>query len=681
MVLSDPVTTLKGVGAVRQQQLEKLGIFTLQDLICYFPRTYEDRTKLLPLNQLSVGQSACFEATVTSTPRTSYVKRNLIYTKCTISDNTTKLRVTWFNQPWMSDNLKAGETYCFYGMLSGDDRRCELQNPIVERLDTPPTVTRCIIPVYALTKGLSSKMLQQIIRQALTACQNELTEFLPEKVRLQEQFLSIQETYQELHWPTTLDALNKARARVVFEEFFIYALGLGLMKSRRTETAYYPCAKPIPDIFYDVLPFSLTNAQRRVLQEISQDMCSGKTMNRLVQGDVGSGKTMVALGAIMQAVENGYQAALMAPTELLAAQHYQTLTKLLEPLGIRCILLTGSTPTAQRRRYLDYMAVGAANVVIGTHALFSDTTQFNNLGLVIIDEQHRFGVRQRAALAAKGNAPHVLVLSATPIPRTLALILYGDLSLSVIDELPPGRQPVDTFLVTSGYRARLNGFIKKHVSEGHQVYVVCPAVEENEDTGLTSAETMYETLSETFPSMTVGLVHGKLTAAAKEASMADFLYGKSQILVATTVIEVGVDVKNATLMVVEDADRFGLSQLHQLRGRVGRNSEKSYCILVSDNKNQETRKRLKALCTTNDGFEIAQQDLKLRGPGDFFGQRQSGLPAFHMASLSADLGILTRAQEAAQGFLSTHPDLTDPVNKVLLQQVHRLFERAEDTFN
>lgn len=681
MVLTDPVTVLKGVGSVRQQQLEKLGITTLQDLVCYFPRGYEDRTKFLPLNQLTVGEPACFHATLTSTPRTSYVKKGLMYTKCTISDNTTKLRVTWFNQPWMSDNLKAGETYCFYGMLAGDDRRYEIQNPVVEALDAPPTLTRCIIPVYSLTKGLSSKMLQQIIGQAITGCREQLTEFLPEAIRLQEQFPSIQETYQQLHWPTTLEALNKARGRMVFEEFFIYALGLGLMKSRRAETAYYPCAKPIPDSFYAALPFPLTGAQTRVLREISEDMCSGKTMNRLVQGDVGSGKTMVALGAIMQAVDNGYQAALMAPTELLAAQHYQTLSEMLNPLGIHCVLLTGSTPTAQRRRYLDYMALGAANVVIGTHALFSDTSQFNNLGLVIIDEQHRFGVRQRAALAAKGNAPHMLVLSATPIPRTLALILYGDLSLSVIDELPPGRQPVDTFLVSSGYRARLNGFMKKQVSEGHQVYVVCPAVEENEETGLTSAETMYEALTQTFPDLTIGLVHGKLTPAAKEASMADFLQGKSQILVATTVIEVGVDVKNATLMVVEDADRFGLSQLHQLRGRVGRNSEKAYCVLVSDNKNQETRKRLKALCSTNDGFEIAQQDLKLRGPGDFFGQRQSGLPAFHMASLSADLGILTRAQEAAQNYLSTHPDLSDPVNQALLQQVHRLFESAEDTFN
>ena len=387
---------------------------------------------------------------------------------------------------------------------------------------------------------------------------------------------------------------------------------------------------------------------------------------------------MVALGAMLQAAENGYQAALMAPTELLATQHYNTLSKFLEPLGISCLLLTGSTPTAQRRRYLDYMAVGAAKIVIGTHALFTDTTQFHNLGLVVIDEQHRFGVRQRAALASKGNAPHVLVLSATPIPRTLALILYGDLDVSVIDELPPGRQTVETFLVGSGYRARLNGFIRKQVDAGHQVYVVCPAVEENEETALTSAETMYTTLQGTFPDLSIGLVHGKLKSDAKDMAMISFLRGEIQILVATTVIEVGVDVPNATLMVVEDADRFGLSQLHQLRGRVGRGGNKSYCVLVSDNRNTDTRKRLKTLCATNDGFQISQQDLDLRGPGDFFGARQSGLPTFHMASLVTDLTVLKQAQAAAEEYLTTSSGFH---NEALLKRVYALFESAEDTFN
>lgn len=681
MVLSDPVTALKGVGETRAQQLRKLGIETVQDLICFFPRSYEDRTKFLPLNQLSPGEPACFQAMVVSTPRNYYVRHGLTYTRCTISDNQTQLRVTWFNQPWMTDQLSPGSTYYFYGALAGDERRHELQNLVVERADSPPVATRRIIPIYPMTKGLTSKLIQQLIHQALEACGQELQELLPQDILLREDFPPVYQAYHEIHWPTSMEQLHKARQRLVFEEFFLYALGLGLMKSSRTETTYYPCAKPIPQCFYQSLPFPLTGAQQRVLEEISLDLLSGVPMNRLVQGDVGSGKTMVALGAMLMAVENGYQAALMAPTELLATQHHRTLQAFLEPLGIPCILLTGSTPSKERRRYLDYMAVGAAKIVVGTHALFTDTTDFHNLGLIVIDEQHRFGVRQRAALAAKGNSPHVLVLSATPIPRTLALILYGDLSVSVIDELPPGRQSVDTFLVNSGYRPRLNGFIRKQIDSGHQVYVVCPAVEENEDTPLTAAETMYESLRSTFPDLSIGLVHGKLKSDSKDKAMAAFLQGSTQILVATTVIEVGVDVPNATLMVVEDADRFGLSQLHQLRGRVGRGKDKSYCILMSDNKNQDTRRRLKALCSTNDGFEISQQDLNLRGPGDFFGQRQSGLPAFHMASLATDLGVLKRAQAQAAQYLTQPHSQDDPVHNALFQRVQRLFDSAVDTFN
>ena len=678
MVLTDPVTVLKGVGASRAAQLEKLGIVTLEDLIHYYPRDYEDRTKMVTLSQLTPEESACFRAMVLSAPRTSYVRKGLTYTRCTISDDTAKVRVTWFNQPWMSQNLLPGESYYFYGSLSGDDRKYELTNPVVEQIVAPPTATRCIIPVYTLTKGLTSRMLQSLIFTAMEQCRDPLTDGLPDGILEQEQLVPLYQALLEVHHPTTTEALSEARRRLIFEEFFLYSLGLGLMKARRGQESHYPCTKPVPQYFYDSLSFDLTGAQSR---EISDDLLSGSPMNRLVQGDVGSGKTMVALGAMLQAVENDYQAVLMAPTELLADQHYQNFSKILAPLGIPCVLLTGSTPTAQRRRALDYIAVGAAKIIIGTHALFSGTVDYYNLGLVVIDEQHRFGVRQRAALAAKGNAPHMLVLSATPIPRTLALILYGDLDVSVIDELPPGRQPVETFLVSSGYRARLNGFIRKQVDAGRQVYVVCPAVEENAETGLTAAETMFETLSTTFPDLKVGLVHGKLRSDAKEYTMSAFLRHEIDILVATTVIEVGVDVSNATLMVIENADRFGLSQLHQLRGRVGRGSEKSYCILVSDNRNLDTRKRLKALCATNDGFAISQQDLDLRGPGDFFGSRQSGLPMFHMASLAGDMTVLQRAQDAAKSYLTSAPDPMDPGNQALLARVHQLFDAAGDTFN
>ncbi len=677
MALSDSVTTLKGVGAAKAALLERLGILTLEDLISYFPRQYEDRTKLVPVSGLMPDVPCCFLATVLTQPRTSYVRKGLNTTRCTLSDDTAKVRVSWFNQPWMSRNLQVGETYCFYGVLSGDERSRQVLNPVAEPVGAPPGVTRCIIPVYPLTKGLTSKALQQLIFRAL---EQEIPEDnLPKDVS--EGLMPVEQAYWEVHQPTTQERLSEARRRLVFEEFFLYGLGLHMLRARRDRQSHYPCPKPVPQSFYDRLSFSLTGAQQRSLDEISRDMSSGLPMNRLLQGDVGSGKTMVALGAMLQAVENGYQAAIMAPTELLAAQHYHTISRFLEPLGISCVLLTGAVTGVKRRRMQDYIAVGAAKIVVGTHALLTDTTDFYHLGLVVIDEQHRFGVRQRAALAGKGMTPHMLVLSATPIPRTLALILYGDLDVSVIDELPPGRKPVETFLVSTAYRARLYGFIRRQTQEGHQVYVVCPAVEENEGTNLTAAETEYQTLQAVFPDLRVGLVHGKLRAEAKDHAMDRFLNHETDILVATTVIEVGVDVKNATLMIVLDADRFGLSQLHQLRGRVGRNAEKSYCVLVSDNRNPDTRKRLNALCSTNDGFAISQEDLDLRGPGDFFGQRQSGLPMFRHASLTEDISVLKEAQEAAERFLATEPDPESPEFAPLFTRVHRLFAQADDTFN
>ena len=461
------------------------------------------------------------------------------------------------------------------------------------------------------------------------------------------------------------------------------------MKARRGQESHYPCQKPIPQYFYDSLSFDLTGAQSRCLKEISDDLLSGSPMNRLVQGDVGSGKTMVALGAMLQAVENGYQAVLMAPTELLADQHNQNFSRILAPLGIPCVLLTGSTPTAQRRRILDYIAVGAAKIIVGTHALFSGTVDFYNLGLVVIDEQHRFGVRQRAALAAKGNAPHMLVLSATPIPRTLALILYGDLDVSVIDELPPGRQPVETFLVSSGYRARLNGFIRKQVDLGHQVYVVCPAVEESTGDGappglmdLKAVKVYARQLQEQiFPQLRVGLLYGKMKPREKEAVMSAFASGELQVLVSTTVIEVGVDVPNAALMIVENAERFGLSQLHQLRGRVGRGRHQSYCVLLTSNRSPDTLARLRVFASTTDGFKISEEDLKLRGPGDFFGRRQHGLPTLRLADLSGDMRLLSEAQQAARDLLSADPRLALGENRPVLERVRALFSDTPDIFN
>lgn len=677
MALTDPVTVLKGVGPAKAQLLEKLDIHTLEDLITFFPRQYEDRTRLVSISALEPDTPACFTAMVVSAPRTGYIRKGLNSTRCTVADNSGQLRLTWFNQPWMSDNLQAGKFYCFYGTLSGDDRAHQMLNPIVEPMDAPPTLTRCIIPIYPLTRGLSSKTLQQLIFRAME--QEALPEYLPSS--LLTGLMALRPAYEEVHRPTQAPLLTEARRRLVFEEFFLFSVGLELMKLHRSLKSSYPCPKPIPQDFFQALPFSLTGAQQRALDEITADLASGRPMNRLLQGDVGSGKTMVALGAMLQVVENGYQTALMAPTELLASQHYHTLSKQLEPLGIACTLLTGSTGSAQRREILEALAEGGPQVVVGTHALFTEDVSFSRLGLVVIDEQHRFGVRQRAALAEKGNAPHMLVLSATPIPRTLALIVYGDLDVSLIDELPPGRKHIDTFLVSSSYHLRLQAFMQKQIEAGHQVYVVCPAVEDSETMELTSAEAMYETLCGTFPQLRIGLVHGRLRSEEKDRVMAQFLHREIDILVATTVIEVGVDVKNATLMVIENADRFGLSQLHQLRGRVGRNAEQSYCVLVSDNKNPDTRKRLKALCETNDGFKIAQQDLELRGPGDFFGYRQSGLPMFRMASLAEDLEVLKEAQTAARQYLESKPDPNASDTQRLFARIGRLFSETADTFN
>lgn len=677
MALSDPVTTLKGVGPAKAQLLEKLGIHTLEDLITFFPRRYEDRTKLISIKELEPDRPACFSAMVVSPPRTGYIRKGLTSTRCTVADDSGQLRLTWFNQPWMRDNLQVGTRYCFYGTLTGDDRSHQMLNPVVEAMDAPPAVTRCIIPVYPLTKGLSSKSLQQLIFRAME--QEDLPDYLPPA--LLAGHMALRPAYLEVHHPTQMELLAKARRRLVFEEFFLFSAGMELMKLHRSSESIYPCPAPIPQQFFDALPFSLTGAQQRALAEISADLSSGQPMNRLLQGDVGSGKTLVALGAMIQVVKNGYQAALMAPTELLAVQHYHTLAPQLEPLGISCSLLTGSTSGAKRRQLLEQLASGGPQIVVGTHALFTEDVQFSNLGLVVIDEQHRFGVRQRAALAEKSNAPHMLVLSATPIPRTLALIVYGDLDVSLIDELPPGRKNIDTFLVSSSYHLRLQGFMKKQIDAGHQVYVVCPAVEDSETMNLTSAESMYETLCEVFPAQRVGLVHGRLRSDEKDQVMDAFLRRETDILVATTVIEVGVDVRNATLMVIENADRFGLSQLHQLRGRVGRNAEQSYCVLVSDNRNSETRKRLKALCETNDGFKIAEQDLALRGPGDFFGYRQSGLPIFRMASLAEDLGVLKEAQAAARQYLASNPSPEDPGTKRLFERIEQLFAQTSDTFN
>ena len=679
--LSDPVTILKGVGSVKAKQFANLNIFTLRDLICHFPRGYEDRTRLVPIEKLQVDVPACFKAMVMNTPRTSHIRKGLDLTKVQVADATGRLNLTFFNNRYVADNLQYGREYIFYGAVSGDFIGYNMTNPVFEAIDSEAVTTRRVLPIYPLTAGLTNAALLKAVRQALAIC-DPPAEILPADVREKYGILPAERAYFAIHEPKSMEEAELAKKRLIFEEFFVFSAGLSLMRASRAEKkcAPYQCLELSP--FYEALPFTLTGAQQRAVKEILADIASGAPMNRLVQGDVGSGKTMVAAAAAYCAARNHRQSALMAPTEILAEQHYASLKQLFEPMGISVALLTGSMTVKEKRLTREAIAAGQVQVAVGTHALLTDATQFANLGLVIADEQHRFGVAQRAKLSEKGEDPHLLVMSATPIPRTLALLMYGDLDVSILDELPPGRETVDTFLVGESYRARINAFIRKHVAEGHQCFVVCPAVEENEELGLKAATVWAETLQQTvFPDLRIALLHGQMKGAEKEAAMASFARGEADVMVATTVIEVGVDVPNATLMVIEDADRFGLSQLHQLRGRVGRGKAKSYCILTSHNRNEETLKRLKALCKTTDGFKIAEEDLALRGPGDFFGQRQSGLPTFRVANLNYDLHTLKDAQAASAEWIETYGTSDAPEAVALRERIGDLFQRAEGTMN
>ena len=679
--LSDPITILKGIGAARAKQFANLNIRTLQDLICHFPRGYEDRTRLITIGALEPDKPACFRAVVMNTPRTSHIRKGLDLTRVQAADHTGRINLTFFNSRFAAEQLRYGSEYIFYGTLTGDYAGYGMTNPVFESPDAPGVSTRRVLPIYPLTAGLSNGAVVRAVTQALAICEMP-PEILPEPVRLRYDILPAEQAYRVIHQPETMAQAEQARKRMIFEEFFVFSAGLSLMRADRAgrRTPAYRAVDLEP--FYSALPFALTGAQRRAVDEILADFQRGTPMNRLVQGDVGSGKTMVAAAAAYCAGKNGRQTALMAPTEILAEQHYASLKKLLEPLGISLELLTGSMTPRQKRLIRERIASGEARVVVGTHALLTDTTQFHNLGLVIADEQHRFGVAQRSRLSEKGEDPHLLVMSATPIPRTLALLMYGDLDVSILDEMPPGREPVDTFLVGESYRPRINAFIRKQVQLGHQCFVVCPAVEENQELGIKAASAWAETLEQkVFPDLRVSLLHGQMKGAEKEETMGAFARGEADVLVATTVIEVGVDVPNATLMVIEDADRFGLSQLHQLRGRVGRGKAKSYCILTTHNRNPETLQRLKALCKTNDGFRIAEEDLKLRGPGDFFGSRQSGLPAFRVADLSYDLTTLKQAQAASTEWIDARGGEDSPEAEALRRRIGELFQRSKGTMN
>lgn len=681
--LQTDVRYIKGIGEARAKALSKLGITTLQDLIGYFPRRYEDRTMTRTIRELELGETVCVRAMIANDPVASRISGGRTVVKARAVDDSGTLDLTFFNQEYRKNSLHRGETYIFCGKVEGNLLTRRMINPIVER-EGEQVLTGHIVPIYPLTAGVSQNLLYKAVGQGLTACRHLLADCLPDAVRQEHQLCHSGYAYENIHFPADAEALNLARRRMVFEELFILSCGLQMLRSRRTDVTGPACAAADMEEFYGALPFSLTNAQRRAIGEAVADMRSGRPMNRLCQGDVGSGKTMVAAGCVWFAAQSGWQSALMAPTEILARQHYENLAPLFEKFGLRCALLTGSTKARERREILENLALGSIDLCIGTHALLTEDVSYARLGLVITDEQHRFGVNQRAALGQKAENPHMLVLSATPIPRTLALIIYGDLDVSVMNELPPGRQKVDTFAVDESYRQRINKFIRKQVDQGHQVFIVCPLVgQEDQLPDERKAAAAYaKTLRETvFPDLRVCLLHGKMKPKEKEKVMEDFAAGNGDILVATTVVEVGVDVPNATCMVVENAERFGLSQLHQLRGRVGRGQAKSYCILLSEHPSEETKRRLKVMTQTNDGFEISREDLALRGPGDFFGQRQHGLPALKIADLSCDMALLDEAQQAAKGWMAQDPELEKPESGALRARIETLFAVKAEGLN
>ena len=681
--LQTDVRYIKGIGEARAKALSKLGIATLQDLIGYFPRRYEDRTMTRTIRELELGETVCVRAMIANDPVASRISGGRTVVKARAVDDSGALDLTFFNQEYRKNSLHRGETYIFCGKVEGNLLARRMINPIVER-EGEQVLTGHIVPIYPLTAGVSQNLLYKAVSQGLTACRHLLTDCLPDAVRQEHQLCHSGYAYENIHFPADAEALNLARRRMVFEELFILSCGLQMLRSRRTDVAGPACAAADMEEFYGALPFSLTNAQRRAIGEAVADMRSGRPMNRLCQGDVGSGKTMVAAGCVWFAAQSGWQSALMAPTEILARQHYENLAPLFEKFGLRCALLTGSTKARERRDILENLALGSIDLCIGTHALLTEDVSYARLGLVITDEQHRFGVNQRAALGQKAENPHMLVLSATPIPRTLALIIYGDLDVSVMNELPPGRQKVDTFAVGESYRQRVNQFIRKQVEAGHQVFIVCPLVGQEDhipDERKAAAAYAKKLREEVFPDLRVCLLHGKMKAKEKEKVMEDFAAGSGDILVATTVVEVGVDVPNATCMVVENAERFGLSQLHQLRGRVGRGQAKSYCILLSEHPSEETKRRLKVMTKTNDGFEISREDLALRGPGDFFGQRQHGLPALKIADLSCDMALLDEAQQAAKGWMAQDPELEKPESGALRARIETLFAVKAEGLN
>ncbi len=669
---------LKGVGEKRAALYHKLGIATVGDLLYHFPRDYIDLSRPYSVAAAPVGESCAVQVQLVSKSREQRIRGGLSVFKLVAADHSGEMEITIFNSKYTVENLKLEEWYIFYGKISGSFLRRQMSSPVVFQVPQKHS----ILPVYPQTAGLTSTLIRRHIADALVFTGN-LPDPLPGQVLEAYHLPNIKTAMDHIHFPKDLKQANAARNRFIFQELLILSICLSTLNAQRTVGVMEPMSQVDLTSFFTPLPFSPTNAQLRCIQEAVSDMCSGVPMNRLVQGDVGSGKTLVVAACCYHTWKNRFQSAVMVPTEILAEQHYSTLQKMLSPFGVQLALLTGSTPMAQKRQIKAALLSGQVDLCIGTHALLSEGVDFHRLALVVTDEQHRFGVAQRTKLSQKTENCHVLVLSATPIPRTLSLIIYGDLKLSTIDELPPGRQPVETVVISSAKRERALSFVCKALEEGRQAYIVCPLVEIGEvDTGLKPAVQYAQWLGEKdLRGYRVGLLHGKMKGKEKEEVMRRFKAGELQVLVSTTVVEVGVDVPNATIILIENAERFGLSQLHQLRGRVGRGQYKSWCILVSDARGQTARERLMTMKSTNDGFAVAEQDLKLRGPGDFFGYRQHGLPELKIASFAQDMELLQAAQQCAFNILENDPTLTQPEHRQMAEKAAAMLKAVGERPN
>ena len=669
-----PVRYLKGVGPKTAERFEKLGIVTLADLLCHYPRRYIDFSRPYSIAEAPPDTECVVKAEVFAKPAGRILPGGRRMERITAGDDVSSLEITWFNNPYAAQKLELGQEYYFQGIVTGGMLRRQMVNPQV-RTDAQ-VKSSPFEAVYPQTEGLTSSAIAKCVRQLLPHAEL-LPDPLPPEMLKKYRLLSKADAVRAIHCPATEEEAFAARRRLIYEELLVLQLGIGRMKNHGAASTGAPMKKADASPFWESLPFSPTGAQRRAVEEILTDMSGETSMNRLLQGDVGSGKTLVAAAAIWACIRAGYQAALLAPTEILASQHAENLNRLLSPFGMRVALLTGGMKAAARRTTLAAIRDDKADLIVGTHAILSEGVEFARLGLAVVDEQHRFGVRQRGLLAEKAANPHLLVMSATPIPRTLGLLMYGDLDISILDELPPGRKPVKTRCITGKKRADLYGFLDREIDSGRQVYIVCPAIEDAGGSGLNAVKSYYEDIAKAYlPDRRVGLMHGKLKPKEKAEVMDDFKSGRLDALVSTTVIEVGVDVPNATVMVIENAERYGLSALHQLRGRVGRGAAESWCFLVSDNASESVQKRLKFLCSTSDGFAVAQFDLETRGPGDFFGSRQHGLPTLQIADLMNDTRTLHAAQAEAAALLAADPLLEAPEHSLLAAQVEQMFTKA-----